>query len=66
MRIERATLAAEMARRGWRDKRLAELAGVSRGTVSAIRCGKTSSRTTAQKIAAAFDMPLEQIIEAEM
>jgi len=65
MRINRVTLAAEMARREWRDKRLSELSGVSRATVSAIRGGKTVSFATAQKIARTLNMPVDRLIEQE-
>ena len=63
MRIDKAKLAYELARREWRYKKLAELSGVSRATVSAISCGKTVAPDTAQKIAQALDMPLEHLTE---
>jgi putative transcriptional regulator len=63
MRINRVTFAAELARRDWRDKRLAELSGVSRVTLSAIRSGKSVAPNTAQKIAAALNVPLEELLE---
>lgn len=65
MRINRVTLAAELARREWRDKKLVELSGISRATISAIKGGKTISPSTAQKIANALNMPIEQLIEKE-
>lgn len=66
MRIDRVILATELARRDWRDKRLAELSGVSRATMSAIKGGKSIAPGTAQKVAHALKMPLEQIIEQEV
>jgi putative transcriptional regulator len=54
-----------MARREWRDKRLSELSGVSRATLSAVKGGKTIAPDTAQKIARALNMPLERLIEKE-
>jgi len=63
MRICKATLAYELARKEWRYKKLAEQSGLSRATVSAISCGKTIAPETAQKIAQALDLPLERLIE---
>ena len=65
MRINRVTLAAELVRREWRDKRLSELSGVSRATLSAIRGGKSIAPETAGKIAHALSMSVEQLIEQE-
>jgi len=63
MRIDKAKLAYELASREWRQKKLAELSGVSRATVSAISCGKTIAPETARKIAQALDMPVEALVE---
>ena len=63
MRINRAKLAYELARRGWRQKKLVELTGLSKATISAMACGKTVAPDTAQKIAAALGMALEDLIE---
>ena len=63
MRIDRVKLATELARREWRDKRLAELSGVSRATLSAIKGGKTISPDTAQRVAGALGLPMEELIE---
>ena len=63
MRIDRIILASELARREWRDKRLAEYAGISRATMSAIKGGKTVAPATAQKIANALNMPIESLVE---
>ena len=65
MRIDRVKLAAELARREWRSKKLSELSGVSRVTMSAIRGGKSIALETAQKIATALNMQVAQIIEKE-
>jgi len=65
MRVNRVTLATEMARREWRFKRLAEETGLSRATVSAVACGKTVAPDTAQKIANALNMSLKEIVEGE-
>ncbi len=63
MRINKAIFAYELARREMRQSTLAELSGVSRATVSAISCGKTIAPNTAQKIAAALDLPVERLVE---
>lgn len=65
VRIDRVKLATEMAQREWRYKRLIELSGVSRATMSAVTGGKTVAPGTAQRIADALDVPLEQLIEAK-
>ena len=63
MRIDSAQLAYELARREWQHKRLAELAGVSRATISAVTGGKRIAPDTAQKIAKALNMPMERLIK---
>lgn len=52
MRISRERLAAAMARLDITGNGLAELAGVSRGTVTAVKSGKSCSAQTAKKLAA--------------
>lgn len=52
MRIDRVTLAAAMARADLNVKRLAEQAGVSRGTITSVKTGKSCSQETAEKLAA--------------
>ena len=64
MRIDRVKLIAEMARRDVTSTRLAEVAGVSRVTVSALRCGKTCTAETAGKIARALGVDVTEIMEA--
>lgn len=51
MRINRVKFAAALVRADMTGKQLAELAGVSRGTVTAVRSGKSCSPETAQKLA---------------
>lgn len=63
MRIDRVKLIAEMARRDVTSTRLAEAAGVSRVTVSALRCGKTCTAETAGKIARALGVDVTEIME---
>lgn len=64
MRINRIKFAAEMARADLNVNRLAELAGVSRGTVTAIKSGKSCSRKTAEKIATGLGVSMTSIVEA--
>lgn len=52
MRISRERFAAAMARLDITGNSLAELAGVSRGTVTAVKSGKSCSAQTANKLAA--------------
>ena len=52
MRIDRVAFAAEMARNDLNCKRLVELSGVSRVTVTAVRSGKSCSKETADKLVA--------------
>lgn len=52
MRVDRVKIAAEMARRDLNSKRLAELTGLSRMTISTVKNGKSCSKDTAEKLAA--------------
>ena len=52
MRINRIEFAAALVRLDLNGKKLAERAGVSRGTVTAVRTGKSCSRETAEKLVA--------------
>lgn len=51
MRIDRVKLAAEMARSDLNVKRLSELSGLSRATVTGVKSGKSCSKSTADKLA---------------
>lgn len=52
MRIDRVKLAAEMARADLNVKRLSEMSGLSRATVTGVKSGKSCSKDTADKLAA--------------
>ena len=52
MRIDRVKLIAEMAQKDLTVKRLSELSGVSRLTITSMRGGKSCSKETAEKLAA--------------
>ena len=62
MRINRERLAAAMVRYDLNGNRLAQRAGISRGTLTAIRTGKSCSKETANKLAAVLG---REIIEEE-
>ena len=51
MRIDRVTFATALARKDITCKRLAELSGVSRATITSVKTGKSCSRETAEKLA---------------
>lgn len=63
MRIDRVKLCAELARRSWTLKKLSGKSGVSRQTLSYIKCGKNCTDEVGQKIAKGFNIPLEQLLE---
>lgn len=58
MRINRERFAAAMVRYDLNVNGLAERAGVSRGTVTAVKTGKSCSRGTANKLAAVLGMDI--------
>lgn len=62
VRIDRVAIIAEMARRDVNCIRLAELSGVSRVTITAVRSGKSCSRKTAEKLATGLGVPVADII----
>ena len=63
MRIDRIKLITEMAKAEIGCGELAQRAGVSRVTVSAVKGGKTCSMTTAVKLSGVLGVPLERILE---
>jgi len=62
MRINRERFAAALVRLDLNGKQLAKKAGVSSGTVTAVRTGKSCSKETAEKLAAVLG---RDIIEKE-
>ncbi len=52
MRIDRVAFATALARADLNVKRLSELSGVSRCTITSVKSGKSCSRETAEKLAA--------------
>lgn len=65
MRIDRIKLKMELARREMKRSELAELAGVSKGTVTGVASGRSCNEATAHKLAKALKMPLEELIEEQ-
>lgn len=52
MRIDRIKFVAAMARADLNGLQLADKAGVSRGTITAVRTGKSCSKETADRLVA--------------
>ena len=63
MRINRVKLVAELTRQDMTQKRLAELAWVSRATVNSIKCGKSCTDEIGNRIAAALGVDVTEILE---
>lgn len=63
MRIDRVKLVSELTKQDMTQKRLAELAGVSRASVNYIKSGKSCSDVVGNKIAAALKVPIEELLE---
>lgn len=63
MRIDRKKLVIAMMDRDYNINQLAELAGMSRVTVSSVKCGKSCSPDTVKRISKALGIKPEQIIE---
>jgi putative transcriptional regulator len=63
MKINVTKMLISMAEFQMSVNELAEKSGVSRGTVSAIKAGKTCRPDIAGKIAQALDKPLAELIE---
>lgn len=64
MRINRERFAAALARLDLNGNQLAEKAGVSRGTVTAVRTGKSCSKKTADKLAAVLGRDIIEGVSA--
>lgn len=60
MRINRERFVAALARLDLNGNQLAEKAGVSRGTVTAVKTGKSCSKETADKLAAVLGADIIQ------
>ncbi len=63
MRIDRIKFVTELTRRDMTQKQLAELCGVSRATINAVKGGKSCSDEVAHKIADALQIDLKKLVE---
>ena len=63
MRIDRKKLIVAMMDKNINTIQLAEKAGVSRATVSGIRCGKSCAHDTLKRICKALEVEPDKIIE---
>ncbi|GLB33027.1 hypothetical protein LAD12857_49500 [Lacrimispora amygdalina] len=63
MRIDRKKLVLAMMDRDMNANQLAELTGLSRATISGIRCGKSCAKDTLGRICKALKLEQEEIIE---
>ena len=61
MRIDPKKLVIAMLDRDLNQKELAKKAGISRVTVNSVKQGKTCSEYTAESIAKALGIPLEEL-----
>ena len=62
MRVDRIRFAAELARAETTITALAQKAGLSRATITAVRSGKSCSRDTAEKIASGLGIGIEKML----
>ena len=65
MKLNPMTIRIEMAKRQFSGAQLAELAGLSRQTVSAILHGKDCAEATAGKLANALGMDVTELMEVK-
>ena len=63
IRIDRIKFVTELERRNMTQTRLAELSGISKATISYIKCGKSCSNEVGQKIAKALNVDVTEILE---
>lgn len=62
MRIDRVKFVAAITARDVTGAELAERAGVSRGTICSVRSGKSCSRETAERLAAALEISVNELL----
>ena len=65
MRIDRIKLTTLLMKKNLTQKKLAEMAGVSRNTVCLIKCGKSCTSEVGQAIAKALEVDVEELLEKE-
>lgn len=62
MRVDRVKFATELARADLNIKQLAARSGLSRGTITSVKSGKSCSKATAQKLAAGLGINIVDIL----
>lgn len=62
MKLNRVNLITEMAKQKTTCEKLSKDSGVSKVVISRIRSGNSCREATAEKIARALNVPLEQLI----
>lgn len=65
MRINRVKFAAALAQADLNIKQLSELTGLSRNTITAVKSGKTCSKTTAEKLASCLGNEIIEQLKTE-
>jgi len=65
LRIDRVKFIAALARADMTTVKFSAKIGLSRGTLSAVKGGKSCTETTAQKIADGLGIPLDDLIAKE-
>lgn len=63
MRIDRKKLMIKMIDKDLNVRELAEVCGISRVTVSNVKCGKSCSKETVEKIARGLGCNVENLLE---
>lgn len=63
MRIDRVRFCAQLARKDWTLKKLSEVSGVSRQTLSYIKQGKSCTDEIGNRIIKALDVDVTELIE---
>lgn len=63
MRIDRVKLTTALASKGLKVYELAEISGLSRGTITAVKNGKSCSTETAEKLAKGLGTNVEWLLE---
>ena len=63
MRIDRIKLITEMAKRDMTLNDLVAATGTSRTTISGVKHGRSCSADTAEKIAKALNVPINELLE---
>lgn len=66
MRVDRVKLIAEMARQEIKVYELAEKAGISSLTITAMRGGKSCSENSVKHVAKALGISIESLMPAEI